>query len=236
MSQICILTDNTAQFISPVFPGHELVSLIPLRVQLGERPGSEGTEIKTSHLPVTLEKGVTPILNPPSVEGFSQTFLTLGRKYREIVAILISSHLSSTIAQAQEAASTVKCGAMIHIIDSQTTAVGLGLLVQAAAEAAERGISGIKDQPPGKEFDPARLHCILCSEPDLPGLLRSPGSGTSHYRGDAGGHPISDPGKWTTGSDPEGAQFAPSGRSFARIYFRVYQPQAYRPASGCTTF
>lgn len=161
MSQICILTDSTAQFISPVFPGHELVSLIPLRVQLGERPGSEGTETKTSHLPVTLEKGVIPILNPPSVEGFSQTFLTLGRKYREIVAILISSHLSSTIAQAQEAASAVKCGAMIHIIDSQTTAVGLGLLVQAAAEAAERGISGIKISRLVRSLIP-RVYTVFC--------------------------------------------------------------------------
>jgi DegV family protein with EDD domain len=83
-----------------------------------------------------------PFIQAPSVEEFSKTFVELGAQYREIVAILISSHLSQAFANAQQATEGLKSPATIHVIDSQTTAAGLGLLAQAAAEAAVRGTTG----------------------------------------------------------------------------------------------
>jgi DegV family protein with EDD domain len=68
----------------------------------------------------------------------------LGRTYKEIVVILLSSHLSQAVANAQRAAQGMKSAANIFIVDSLNTAVGLGLLVQAAAEFNYRNHSGIE--------------------------------------------------------------------------------------------
>jgi DegV family protein with EDD domain len=65
-------------------------------------------------------------------------------KYKDIVVILLSSHLSQTVAIAQSASQTCKTPANIFIVDSYNTAIGLGLLVQLAAESASRGYTGLE--------------------------------------------------------------------------------------------
>lgn len=142
MPQVCILTDSTAQFPAPAFPGHELVSVIPLRVILGQGMKAEAGEVKTSQLPTSIGNTSRPQLVIPSPEAFQQSFNTLGNRFQEIVAILSSSHLSQVVANAQKAASGGKHGATVHVVDSQSCAVGLGLLVQSAAEASLQGHSG----------------------------------------------------------------------------------------------
>jgi DegV family protein with EDD domain len=137
MSQIGILTDSTA-LLSSSFPGHDLVSVIPLRVQTDQAIYSDNQDYRQAsqlfkpngHLPVTL---------PPSVENFCQAFRTLSYQYPVILTILLSAHLNPAIEIAQEAAGRFKGPSTIHIIDSQTTAAGLGFLVQAAAEAVQKG-------------------------------------------------------------------------------------------------
>jgi DegV family protein with EDD domain len=64
-------------------------------------------------------------------------------KYKEIVVILLSSHLSQATTNAQSASQSCKTPANIFIIDSLHTAIGLGLLVQAAAEYTQRGYTGV---------------------------------------------------------------------------------------------
>jgi DegV family protein with EDD domain len=144
MGQVCILTDSTAQFVAPNFSGHELVNVIPLHVQFEREPYAGIAELKTAHLPASLGNGPAPQVQPPSAETFRQVFTSLGRRYRDIVTILVSSHLNDTVANAVEAAETVKAGANIHIVDSQAVAVGLGLLVQEAAAAAQRELPAVE--------------------------------------------------------------------------------------------
>jgi DegV family protein with EDD domain len=138
MSSIGILTDSTALLSTSPYPGHEFVSVIPLRVQVDQAIYPDSRDLKlysqffshNGHLPVALS---------PSVEDFCQTFLALGQKYQVILTILLSSRLNSAVQNAQEAASLVRGSTAIHIVDSQTTAAGLGFLVQAAAEAIQKG-------------------------------------------------------------------------------------------------
>jgi len=136
MPRVCILTDSTAQFPAPMYPGHELVSVIPLHVEMNEQVYTDGKDIKTASLPSSARTPMGPKSLPPTADEFRMAFTALSKRYSEVIAILISSHLSPSVGVAQEAAATVKGPASIHVIDSQTTAVGLGLLVQAAAEAA----------------------------------------------------------------------------------------------------
>jgi DegV family protein with EDD domain len=115
-----------------------------MHIQLDGRVYTDGKDLKTINLPASARSPIQPQALPPSAEEFQQAYASLGRKYNEIITILISSQLSSAVVSAQEASETMKGAASIHIIDSQTTAVGLGLLVQAAAEAAENGFNSLR--------------------------------------------------------------------------------------------
>ena len=66
----------------------------------------------------------------------------LGQVCDEIVVLLVSSFLNSAVANAKEAAKMVRGRIEIHIVDSHTMAVGLGLLTQEAAREASKGLSG----------------------------------------------------------------------------------------------
>jgi DegV family protein with EDD domain len=144
MSKVCILTDSTAQFPTPVFPGSELVNIIPLHVEYNDEIYTDGKDIRTANLPASSRHSKGPRALPPTEEEFHQVFNNLSRRYREIIAILVSSHLNPVVSAAHTAATSVRGPATIHIIDSQTTAVGLGLLVQAAAKAALSGSDGVE--------------------------------------------------------------------------------------------
>ena len=134
MPSLCILTDSTAQFIKPGFAGRALVNYISLPTQFDHRDPHQ--ELKVSDLPTTSRRDSAPTLSIPGVEDLRQQFITLGRQYNEIVVILTSSHLSPLVSYAQEAAQAVSGHIAVQIIDSQTTSIGLGFLVQLAAEAA----------------------------------------------------------------------------------------------------
>jgi DegV family protein with EDD domain len=136
MPSLCILTDSTAQFIKPGFAGRALVNSIMLRTQMDHR--GEDEEFRVSDLPASTHTENAPRLLTPGVEEFRQQFISLGHQYNEIVAILASSHLSSLVENAHEAAISVRGRVSVQIIDSQTTGIGLGYLVQLAAEAASR--------------------------------------------------------------------------------------------------
>lgn len=144
MSRVCILTDSTAQFPAPVFPGCELVNVIPLHVELNKVLYTDTKDIRTANLPASIRQPDGPKALPPTIEEFQEVFSNLARKYSEIVTIVVSSHLNPVISTAQEAALAAEGPARIHVIDSQTTAVGLGLLVQAAANAARTGSNGVE--------------------------------------------------------------------------------------------
>ncbi len=171
MPRVCILTDSTAQFTVPVFPGLDLVNVIPLRVQLDDQIYYDGKDLKAAILSRAEHGEAGPIALPPSPEDFRQAFTTLGRKYNEIIVILLSSQLNPTFTAAQEAASTVRGPASIHFIDSQTTAVGLGLVVQAAAEAAEKGATSTRINRLVRGLIP-RIYTVFCVQ-SLSYLYRS---------------------------------------------------------------
>jgi DegV family protein with EDD domain len=171
MSRVCILTDSTAQFTLPMFPGLDLVNVIPLRVQINDHIYTDGKDLKTASLSPTERGEAGPVALPPSLEDFRQAFIMLGRKYNEIIAILLSSQLNPTYSAALEAANSVRGPASIHFIDSQTTAVGLGLIVQAAAEAAEAGATSTQISRLVRGLIP-RIYTVFCVQ-SLSYLYRS---------------------------------------------------------------
>jgi DegV family protein with EDD domain len=139
---VCIVTDSTAQFPNPLFKGSEHISVIPVRVLLNDHQMADGKDLKTACLTPSARSSPAPKVMSPTIDDFIHAFHSLEKKYQEIVVILTSSQLSASIEKASQAANSAHNSAAIHILDSQTTSVGLGLLVQMAAESAIRGLDG----------------------------------------------------------------------------------------------
>lgn len=139
--RVCILTDSTAHFTTSSFPGQELVRIIPFHVEFEKNIFPHGQGLGIDNLPVSARDGKHPILQPPTTKAFRNSYLTLSKKYQEVITILISSRLSPTYQHAHLASVALMAQDSHPIIDSRTTGVGLGWLVQAAAEAAYNGAS-----------------------------------------------------------------------------------------------
>lgn len=136
MTQACILTDSTVQFSRSNFPGSDLVRILSWRARMGEHILTDGKDLKPAILPGSLRCENSIQLIAPTVDDFHQAVQSLERTYKDIFIILMSSRLNQAAAAAKAAADTLSNIPGIHIIDSQTTGVGLGLLVQSAAAAA----------------------------------------------------------------------------------------------------
>ncbi|NJD58240.1 MAG: hypothetical protein C3F13_11820 [Anaerolineales bacterium] len=142
MPRTCIITDSTAYFTKPAFAGQEHITILPHLIQVNGQSLPDCRDLSIYHH--SLDSNHPPVALPPSVEVFQAAYNSLGMKYKEIVVILLSSHLSQAHINAGLAAKTARSPANIFIIDSLNTAIGLGILVQAAAEYTHRGFSGVE--------------------------------------------------------------------------------------------
>lgn len=142
MPRTCILTDSTAYFTKVTFSGQENVIILPHFIQVNGQLIADSKDLTLYRAGSLYEH--PPIALPPSIEAFNKAYTTLGMSYKEIIVILLSSHLSQAWANARTASQMCKTPANIFIIDSLNTAIGLGLLVQSAAEYAHRGYTGLE--------------------------------------------------------------------------------------------
>jgi len=142
MPRTCILTDSTAYFTKSSFAGQEHVTILPHSIQVNDQVFPDSKDLSIYFPKARFAQ--PPISYPPPVDAFQNAYASLGMKYKEIVVILLSSHLSQANLNAHLASQSAKSPANIFIIDSLNTAIGLGLLVQAAADYAHRGYSGVE--------------------------------------------------------------------------------------------
>lgn len=156
---VCILTDSTVQFPNPVFEGRNLVSILPTRWE--EDFSEEAEEIKAADLPESLLGGVAPTLRTASIEDYEENFQQLSARCDGILAILHSAHFNSNYDNAVSAAENLKGGVPIKVVDSKTTSLGLGMLVQIAAKSAEAGQNLTDLELKVRTLIP-RIYSILC--------------------------------------------------------------------------
>ena len=138
MSSVCIVSDSTALFPNPVFPGRSRVHLLPEQWQNGAAQPPERT--KAADFPESLQRGPAPLLATPSPAEFEKFFKQLGAHYGGVLAILHASRFSNASLAAQKAAAALHGIVPVRVVDSATVSLGLGFIVQAAAEAAEGGM------------------------------------------------------------------------------------------------
>ncbi len=142
MPRLRIVTDTSARFPDTDFLASHDVTIIPMTIRGGHAARDDSPE---SHLDefhdLFAPNQVLPVAEPPPPERFAGIYRRLINETDQILSIHNSSGMSATVNHARLAGEQFLGRANVQIIDSQTISVGLGLLVQAAADAAQRGES-----------------------------------------------------------------------------------------------
>jgi DegV family protein with EDD domain len=137
-----IVTDTTADI--PAALAKELdITVVPQVLVFGDKTYRDRIDITIDDFyQKLLHEPTYPHTSQPTPQDFVEVFGNLCKQKPDgIVSILLSSKLSGTINSAQQAKKLVKSDCPIHIIDSKMVAMGLGVIVIAAARMAKAGKS-----------------------------------------------------------------------------------------------
>ena len=141
MARVAIVTDSNA-YLSPRLAERLGVTVLPHTIHLPQGSFKEGVNLTPSQyfrMVQDSKRDVLPSASGPSLEEFIDLYGQLFRQTDQILSLHISSHLSKTVENAQMASKLYLGRCRIEVIDSLSTTVGLGYMVQTAAVAAASG-------------------------------------------------------------------------------------------------
>lgn len=137
MKKIALVTDSTADLDTALKKEHD-VHIVPLKVNFGMDEFLDSDLSGDEFYQRLSVADQLPKTSQPSPETFNQLYPRLLQEYSEIISIHLSSGLSGTINAASLAADNFK--GKIHLFDSKTISLGLGLLVIEAAKLIREGL------------------------------------------------------------------------------------------------
>jgi len=133
---VAVVTDSTAALTEPIREQYD-VHVVPLQVVLGSRVGAEGVDVTPADVAAALAARAPVSTSRPSPQTFADTYRRLAEDgATSIVSVHLSARLSGTLEAAQLAAA--EAPVPVHLVDSQSTAMGLGFPVLAAAVTAAK--------------------------------------------------------------------------------------------------
>jgi DegV family protein with EDD domain len=138
---VAVVSDSSADLPDPVLDRHQ-IALVPLQVVFGDETFRDRVELKPEDFYRRLRGARDlPTTSQPSPADFVRVFRDARAEADEVVAVLLSAGLSGTYASAQAA---VRAGGVsgVHLVDSRSASLGLGMLALRGAELAESGWSG----------------------------------------------------------------------------------------------
>jgi DegV family protein with EDD domain len=161
--QVHILTDSTAQFLEPKFKGQQLVTTLPL--ESNNSPVTQGAVRPGRVIRQNAEA------RPPTATDFERCYTDLGRAARDVLVLTAAQAISSAFDGAGRAAAKMNGALNLRVVDSFTTAAGLGWLVQAAAGLAQEGMR-LNELERCIRLAAANVYTLLCI-PNLTFLARA---------------------------------------------------------------
>ncbi|MFC1970906.1 DegV family protein [Chloroflexota bacterium] len=136
-----IVTDTLSDITSDV-AGELGITVVPLYVRFGEEIYRDRVEITTEEFYRRLvHEDTLPSTTQPTPNDFAVVYDNLAKQTDEILVIVVSSKLSGTYQSALQAKDMFEGGCRIEIIDSLSVAMGMGLIVFAAAQSVQVGAS-----------------------------------------------------------------------------------------------
>ncbi len=134
--EVKIVTDSTVYLMPEALVRYD-IRVVPLRVAFGTEVYTEGVDIANEEFYQKLrQSSVLPTTSQPSVSNFFQVYSELTQRGHPVLSIHISGKLSGTVNSALAARNALP-EAQIEVVDCLSA--GFGLLVLAAARAAEEG-------------------------------------------------------------------------------------------------
>lgn len=133
---VTIITDSTSDLITSPGPG---LQVVPLTIRFGEKEYRDGVTLSRREFYEKLvESGQLPTTSQATPFDFAQKYREVAEAGKEAVVITISAKLSGTYQSAVLAAADFP--GRIHVVDSQSVAVGAGILVEYALGLAAQGL------------------------------------------------------------------------------------------------
>jgi len=140
---IALVTDSVCDLPMP-FLTQEQIHVVPVRVVFGEDPLLDRVDITPAQFYQRLQTAEEfPKTSQPKPADFLTLYRHLANTHSSILSIHISAGLSGTWQSATVAAKQVsnETGVPIAVIDSRSASAAEGLVVWAAAQAVEAGLS-----------------------------------------------------------------------------------------------
>lgn len=137
MYSVAVVTDSTAALPADVAQ-QCAVMVVPVQVVIDGVAGLEGTDVTPNSVAAALNARVAVSTSRPTPAEFTRVYsLAAGAGAEAIVSVHLSGELSGTADSARLAAEAAPVP--VVVVDSRSTAMGLGFAVLAAAEAAAAG-------------------------------------------------------------------------------------------------
>ena len=134
---IRIIVDSTADMVPEVAAR---VKTVPLTVHFGEAEYISGVDIDSQKFyEMLVESDVLPTTSQPTPFAFEEVFREAVEAGDEVVCLTCASKLSGTNQSANIAAAEFP--GKVHVVDSGTIAIGLGILAEHALYLLDKGLN-----------------------------------------------------------------------------------------------
>jgi DegV family protein with EDD domain len=140
---VALVTDTSSDLPDAVLDQHRIL-MVPLQVVFGDATFRDRVELKPEEFYRKLRVAAElPTTSQPAPADFIQAFRDAGQEADEVVAVLLGSSLSGTFQAAQAA---VRAAGLtgVHLVDSRSASLGVGLLALRGAELGEMGWTGAR--------------------------------------------------------------------------------------------
>ncbi|HCL90015.1 MAG TPA: dihydroxyacetone kinase, partial [Candidatus Atribacteria bacterium] len=139
IKSIGLVTDSTCDLPPEIIKKYN-IQVVPIVIQVGEKSYLDQVEIKPKDFCYLLQTSNQKIsTSQPSPAFFTEIYNKIAAKYESIISLHISEKLSGTIQGARMGCKDMEYSNKIHIVDSKTSSVALGLLVAEAAQLIQEG-------------------------------------------------------------------------------------------------
>ncbi len=143
--RVHIVTDSSAQFNHPQVAAQYPITIVPNTLVIAGQHHKEYDIPAEKVLELITRQDVPPRVIAPTVEDYAAVYTRLAYHHGGIISIHASRELSDSYAHAQTAAKQLDGHVQVHVIDSRTLDAAQGMIVRAAARAAENDISDMDD-------------------------------------------------------------------------------------------
>ena len=132
-----IIVDSTADMRPEIAAK---VGIVPLSVHFGDQEYISGVTITAQQFyEMLVESDTLPTTSQPAPYLFEEAYEKAVAEGHEVICLTCSGKLSGTNQSANIAAAEFE--GKVHVLDSETIAIGLGLLAEYAVDLAEQGLS-----------------------------------------------------------------------------------------------